>query len=693
MSVVVADRPSRLPEYDRSDWKHWTDVDGDCQDARQEVLIAESSVPVAFTDERSCRVAAGRWTGLYTGEVVEDPGKLDVDHMVPLANAHLSGAFAWDAELKELYANSLGYPGHLIAVTASANRSKGRKGPEEWRPPNRTYWCRYATDWVAIKMEWGLTATEAEAAALRQMLAGCKPSVHLQVINAIPPVLPTASPAAPPGTAEPTVTPTPLRVDTKYDPDGPDRDCGNFDTWPEAQAFYRAAGGPGADPHRLDSDGDGVACGSLPGAPESPTPTVEPTSTPAPAPPTPTRQPRPTATPTSTPTITPTPTTTPTSTPESATPTPAPTPTPTPAATARPSPTPTRAPTSTPTPTPTATSTPEPDTPTPAPTPEPTATPTPTPGTVELKYDPAGPDRNCSDFDTWAAAQAFYEAAGGPETDRHRLDRDRNGVACESLPGAPSQGTSTRAAASPTPRPRPRATSTPRPATATPRPRPTSTPRPTTATPRPRPTSTPRPTTATPEPVPTPTLTSTPTPSPTASNQSATPTATATPTPAGDSQAVTPTATPTPVPTSETASPTPTPTPTPTPAAISTPGPSSPDRNCSDFDTWAEAQAFFEAEGGPETDRHRLDHDGDGIACESLPGAPSQSTPTPESRAPTPTPGTMYDPDGPDRNCSDFDTWAEAQAFYEAAGGPETDRHGLDRDRNGIACESLPGAP
>ena len=160
-----------------------------------------------------------------------------------------------------------------------------------------------------------------------------------------------------------------------------------------------------------------------------------------------------------------------------------------------------------------------------------------------------------------------------------------------------------------------------------------------------------------------------------------------------DGQPATPTATPTPLLASETVSPTPTPEP------ISTATPSSPDRNCSDFDTWAEAQAFFEAEGGPQSDPHRLDHDGDGIACESLPGAPGQSTPTPESRAPTPTPtptptpGTVYDPEGPDRNCSDFDTWAEAQAFYEAAGGPESDPHGLDRDGNGIACESLPGAP
>lgn len=49
-----------------------------------------------------------------------------------------------------------------------------------------------------------------------------------------------------------------------YDPLGPDRDCGDFRTHAEAQAFFRAAGGPARDPHRLDGDGNGEACESLP---------------------------------------------------------------------------------------------------------------------------------------------------------------------------------------------------------------------------------------------------------------------------------------------------------------------------------------------------------------------------------------------------------------------------------------------
>lgn len=52
------------------------------------------------------------------------------------------------------------------------------------------------------------------------------------------------------------------------------------------------------------------------------------------------------------------------------------------------------------------------------------------------------------------------------------------------------------------------------------------------------------------------------------------------------------------------------------------------DKDCSDFSTWREAQDFFERNGGPTKDPHRLDRDGDGIACEELSGAPgSHSAP------------------------------------------------------------------
>ena len=146
LRVTVSAVPATLPDYDRKDWKHWTDADGDCQDARNEVLIAESQTRVAYRTDRKCRVAAGEWLAPYSNTIVTDPGRLDVDHMVPLGNAHDSGAWQWSAEQRERYANYMEDPQHLIAVTASANRSKGARGPEEWKPEDRTYWCQYAVN-------------------------------------------------------------------------------------------------------------------------------------------------------------------------------------------------------------------------------------------------------------------------------------------------------------------------------------------------------------------------------------------------------------------------------------------------------------------------------------------------------------------------------------------------------------------
>ena len=136
--VAVAPISSGLPAYDRDDWKHRTDTDRDCQDARQEVLITESLTAVQYLNGDKCRVTNGQWLAPYSNTIVAEPSDLDVDHMVPLENAHDSGAWEWSAERKERYANYLDDAEHLIAVTATANRFKGARGPEQWKPEDRT---------------------------------------------------------------------------------------------------------------------------------------------------------------------------------------------------------------------------------------------------------------------------------------------------------------------------------------------------------------------------------------------------------------------------------------------------------------------------------------------------------------------------------------------------------------------------
>ena len=71
--VRQAETPAVIPAYDRGDWSHWSDQDGDCQDTRSEVLAAESRKPVKYKTGRRCVVRGGLWVGLYTGRKVRNP--------------------------------------------------------------------------------------------------------------------------------------------------------------------------------------------------------------------------------------------------------------------------------------------------------------------------------------------------------------------------------------------------------------------------------------------------------------------------------------------------------------------------------------------------------------------------------------------------------------------------------------------
>ena len=264
LSLTIAEPLDDLPRYDRDDWRHWTDDDSDCQDTRQEVLVAESRSRVTYVDDRQCRVESGRWWDPYTGAVLTDPGDLDVDHLVPLANAHRSGGWAWSEERKRLFANDLGYGAHLIAVTASANRAKGARGPEEWRPPDQSYWCEYATAWSRVKRAWDLTVTHAEAMALREMLKTCDGPVNFEATGELPVAVPVA-PQPPPA-------------------------VGTYASCDEAEAGGepRVKGSRGEGwgfpasllPNSRDGDGDGVVCEVA--LPLSAQPTAMPVPTPTP---------------------------------------------------------------------------------------------------------------------------------------------------------------------------------------------------------------------------------------------------------------------------------------------------------------------------------------------------------------------------------------------------------------------------
>ncbi|WP_404381065.1 HNH endonuclease family protein [Caenispirillum salinarum] len=144
-------RPVAVP-YSRDLYAHWLDTDGDCLDTRQEILARDSVIRPTFSAD-GCRVTGGRWRDPYTGRTFTDPSALDVDHIVPLSEAHRSGADRWEPARRAAFANN---PGNLIAVSASANRSKADGDPLAWLPPAWPYRCAYTAHFAGTKQDWGL---------------------------------------------------------------------------------------------------------------------------------------------------------------------------------------------------------------------------------------------------------------------------------------------------------------------------------------------------------------------------------------------------------------------------------------------------------------------------------------------------------------------------------------------------------
>jgi hypothetical protein len=163
--------------YDRTLFKHWVDANGDCQNARAEVLIseAEPDTPLTYTTSGKCTVSTGRWFSYYDRVSWTSASDVDIDHMVPLAEAWGSGAHSWTAARREAYANDLGDYRTLVGVTDNVNQSKSDQDPATWLP---TYdKCRYVAEWVAVKIRWGLTADSAEKSVLNSYAASCSNTV------------------------------------------------------------------------------------------------------------------------------------------------------------------------------------------------------------------------------------------------------------------------------------------------------------------------------------------------------------------------------------------------------------------------------------------------------------------------------------------------------------------------------------
>ncbi|WP_433177355.1 HNH endonuclease family protein [Actinoallomurus sp. CA-150999] len=160
--------PHSMAGYSRAKFPHWITQHGTC-DTREVVLQRDGR---GVTTDAQCRAISGTWVSDYDGKTFTSASQLDIDHVVPLANAWRSGADTWTTPQRQRFANDLTNP-QLIAVSASSNRAKGDQSPDQWKPPLTSYWCTYARMWTHIKHLYALNVTQPEETSLNTMLDTC----------------------------------------------------------------------------------------------------------------------------------------------------------------------------------------------------------------------------------------------------------------------------------------------------------------------------------------------------------------------------------------------------------------------------------------------------------------------------------------------------------------------------------------
>ncbi|MFC4125086.1 HNH endonuclease family protein [Nocardia rhizosphaerae] len=155
-------------------WSDDTDAPGghDGCDTRNNVLAAQLREVVR---RGRCVVVEGVLTDPYTATDItfrkSDGGRVQIDHVYPLAAAWDMGAARWSPERRARFANDLSV--NLLATGASTNQSKGDSTPGTWLPPAGANHCFYAAKYLTVAVDYDLPITAADNAVLHGIARGC----------------------------------------------------------------------------------------------------------------------------------------------------------------------------------------------------------------------------------------------------------------------------------------------------------------------------------------------------------------------------------------------------------------------------------------------------------------------------------------------------------------------------------------
>lgn len=155
----------------------WADIDRNGCDTRNDILARDLEGETFKPGTQNCVVATGTLADKYTGKTIKfvrgnkTSSAVQIDHVIALSDAWQKGAQRLSADKRKQLAND---PLNLMAADGPTNGAKGDKDAATWLPPNKAFRCEYVARQTAVKAKYKLWVTQAEHAAIANILASCK---------------------------------------------------------------------------------------------------------------------------------------------------------------------------------------------------------------------------------------------------------------------------------------------------------------------------------------------------------------------------------------------------------------------------------------------------------------------------------------------------------------------------------------
>lgn len=163
--------------YSRGQFGNYrADTDRDGCDQRNDALRRDLTDVTVKPGTHGCKVLSGVLHDPYTGKTIDfrfgqaTSSQIQIDHVVPEADAWVTGAQQMTATQRNAFASDLT---NLLAVDGHTNESKGAGDAATWLPPNKVFRCSYVARQIAVKTRWHLWVTSAEKQAMTTVLSKC----------------------------------------------------------------------------------------------------------------------------------------------------------------------------------------------------------------------------------------------------------------------------------------------------------------------------------------------------------------------------------------------------------------------------------------------------------------------------------------------------------------------------------------